>query len=202
MKLLEAIYRLIARPTSLDSLPYEELHQRFPNAKRAVWEEFVRRLRRLVFQAVQDNCRRKLPHASLEDLKEQTSQVFAEFYPEFGGGEGETVLLRFARVIRHILEDESFERIARRFYYHLPLYHVQDDQQRRFLAALFENGLATPPGKGFGEDIADRFQVPLEKALEVLRDGRKQLDEVINKEFTEEELRELTEDYLPDKEVS
>ena len=200
MDLLETIFRMFKRGSSPESLPYEELHRRFAYDRETVWAEFVRRLRRLVFHCAEESFRLESPSAARdkEEIEERTVRAFTEFYPEFNQGEPKTLLLRFAQAIRRILGEEAFARIALRFYYHLPLYHIQDDQPRRFMAALFENGLATRPGKEFASDLADRFQVSVEETKRILEKGQKQLRTIMDKDFSHEELQSLTEGLLPD----
>ena len=200
MDLRETIYRMLKRGRSPESLPYEELHRRFAYDRDVVWAEFVRRLQRLVFHCAEESSRLYAPSAarSREEIEENTVRAFKEFYPEFNQGEPETLLLRFAQAIRRVLGDEAFKQIALRFYYHLPLYHIQEDQPRRFMAALFENGLATRPGKDFAADLADRIQVSVERAKAMLLKGQKQLRKIMEKDFSRKELQERTEGLLPD----
>jgi hypothetical protein len=201
LDLVETIYRMLQRGTSLEALPYEELHRRFSHNREAVFGEFVRRLRRLIFHCAEESCRIASggdASPQLDEIQEKTIRAFTEFHPEFDQGDPETLLVRFAQAVRRVLGEDAFSVIALRFYYHLPLYHIPDDTQRRFLAALFENGLATRPGKEFAADLADRFQVSVGETKKILAKGQKRLRQIMDKDFSSDELRDYSEGYLPD----
>jgi len=192
MPLFQTIYEMFKRKTSLDRLPFEELAERYESEPVAAFEEFVRRMKLLVFQAALDFVRRAHPPASDAEVEEMVLKVFEDFTPEFASGEPSMVLVRFAAAIRRVLDDDAFEAIATRYYRQLPLYYVKDDQQRRFLSALYQDGVGPTPA----EDMAQRFQVTDDEARRIIRDGNRSLQDVIESDFTEDELREMTEDRI------
>jgi hypothetical protein len=181
MPLLQTIYRRFKRKPSLDRLPFEELAERYKSEPVAVFEEFVRRMQPLIFQAALDFEMRAHPSARDAEVEEMVLKVFEDFTPEFMSGDPSMVLVRFAAAIRRVL--------ATRYYHQLPLYHVKDDQQRRFLSASYQNGVGPTPA----EDMAQRFQVPVDEAQRIVRDGNRSLQDVIESDFTEDELSEMTE---------
>jgi len=189
MPLLQTIYKRFKRKPSLDRLPFEELAERYKSEPVAVFEEFVRRMQPLIFQAALDFETRAHPPASDAEVEEMVLKVFEDFTPEFMSGDPSMVLVSFAAAIRRVLDDEAFEAIATRYYHQLPLYHMKDDQQRRFLSASYQNGVGPTPA----EDMAQRFQVPVDEAQRIIRDGNRSLQDVIESDFTEDELSEMTE---------
>jgi hypothetical protein len=200
MGTLETIYRLMRKAglrPALDVLPFEELTGHYGWEGEAVFAEFVRRLDRIVFYAALDYCVRQNPSASKDEIEEQKIRVFEDFAPEFGSGDPPTLLRRFAEVIRRGLDEKAFEKIAHRYYYQLPLYHLKDDRQRQFLAAFYQNGVGTEEGKRLAEDLAERFQVTVEEAGRLLEKGQRSVNEIIENDFTTQELSELTEGNVP-----
>jgi hypothetical protein len=189
MPLFQTIYERFKRKPSLDRLPFEELAERYKSEPVAVLEEFVRRMQPLVFQAALDLETRLHPPASNAEVEEMALKVFEDFTPEFMSGDPSMVLVRFAAAIRRVLDDEAFEAIATRYYHQLLLYHVKDDQQRRFLSASYQKRFGPTPE----EDMAQRFQVTVDEARRIIRNANRSLQDVIESDFTEDELSEMTE---------
>ena len=189
MSLHETIYGWFKGRPGLDRLPFEELAGRYEVEPVAVFEEFVRRLEPLVFQAAFDFVTRTSHPATVVEVEKMTMKVFEDFTPEFASGARSMVLVRFAAAIRRVLDEEAFEAIATRYYHQLPLYHVKDDQQRRLLSASYQCGVGPTPA----EDMAQRFQITVDEAARILRNGNRSLRDVIANDFTEDELNELTE---------
>jgi hypothetical protein len=171
MPLLETIYGLFKGKPALDRLPFEELAGRYESEPVAVFEEFVRRMQPLVFQAALDFVTRVNPPPSKPEVEKMSLKVFEDFTPEFISGEPSMVLVRFAAAIRRVLDEEAFDAIATRYYYQLPLYYMKDDQQRRFLAASYQSGVGQMPT----EDLAERFQVTVDDASRIIREGNRSL---------------------------
>jgi hypothetical protein len=184
---------------SLESAPFEVLFRRYTkadaNEKRNIYAEFCRRVGTLVHQAAQDYAKRR----ASEDVDALVNRVFRAFVPQIGAGEPEFGLRRFASTVRSELDDEAFECIAHRLYYQLPLYHIANDEERRFLAAMFQQGLLAGGGVSHIQELSERLQVSPEHAERVVRCGWKRLDLVVAKDFDEQELNDFTEGYVVKK---
>lgn len=197
MRVLESLWARLWGTRPLESLPYEELLARYSKAPRAVYTEFCRRLHRTVFYAALDYAKRHAPADAEREANELTIRVFEAFAPQVASGEPATGLRRFAGVIRTLLDEEAFRMVARIYYRQLPLYHMENDEQRRVLAALFDDGLAVPSGTSMAESVAERFHMSVVRADVVIKMARQRLDRVIQEDFDPDELRSLTEDTLP-----
>lgn len=201
MTLLETIYRWIVfkKHPSLGALPFEELQTRYENEPLAVYEEFIRRLKTLVFYAAHDYLKREhersgRPAVERLEVEEKLIEVFREFGTEFTNGTPITILLRFATVIRRLLGDESFEKIACIYYPLLPTYHISNEKERRMLAAAYEEALS---GRvDIDEVLAERFGMSVDEAHSILQKARQHLDQIVNEEFEPGELQEATEGVL------
>jgi hypothetical protein len=184
----EEVLGWVFRRPPLASVPYEELVRRYPKERKEAFDEFVRRLSGIVFLAAADFCKRE----GVERAAELTTSAFEAFLPHIVAGVPEMVLRRFAGTIRGVLDDEAFRTIERLYYLHLPLYHLQDDEQRRCLEAMLASGLAAE-----APQIAERLLLPVERVEQLLKAGNRELDRVMHEDFEEAELRELTEGVLP-----
>src|SRR4051812_15720899 len=161
---------------SLESAPYEVLLSWYPAEQKTVFEEFVRRLSPLVFHASVDFCKRRgvKEEALQQRAKELKTSTFEDFFPEMGAGQPEMVLCRFATTLRSVLDDEAFRRIERFYYWHLPLYHLRNRDQRRCLEAMFASGLSATP-----QQISEQFHLPTAQVEELLRAGNRELERII-----------------------
>lgn len=182
------------RSPRLDSLPFEELQNHYREDPVATYREFIRRLRPLVFHAAVHYLHSQ-PGDSPSAVDKKVDEVFEEFSPQFCGGDPDTLLRRFAVAIRTVLGEDSFAAIGWRFYNLLAVYHLDDPEERRFLAASNENALGIE-GTSLAEDLAARLQVTADEVREVLPRANSNLQEVIRSKFSPEDLRDLTEDYL------
>lgn len=193
MDVLETIYRWSRwlRP-QLDRLPFEELARRYPREEVEVWTEFLRRLNRIVFYAAEEYLQRTKGTVAQQEADEKTMEVFEEFAPQFASGGPALLLRRFATVIRRVLDREAFESIAYRYYYQLPIYYLEDENQRRVLAACYESGLSPSLAK----QISQRFMMTLADAEKIIQAGNRSLEQIIANDFTPQELSELTEGYV------
>jgi hypothetical protein len=189
MDLLETIYEMFRKKPGLDRLPFEELQVRYRSEPTLVLKEFIRRVQPLVFQAALEFLRRTHSPAAQSDVEEASLKVFEDFTPEFTNGSPSTLLVRFAAAIKRILDDTAFEVIATRYYHQVPLYHLKDDQQRRLLAATYQRGV----GPDLVEYLAERFQLPTDEVERGLAEANKSLKRLIEKDFTEADLRTMTE---------
>src|SRR5438105_3273318 len=92
----------------IEVAPYEELFRRYAQAnvdeKRQIYEEFSRRLSRLVFRAAHDYVKRKKRHESEDEVSKLKDQVFRSFVPEMAAGDPAFGLRRFATHIRDVLD--------------------------------------------------------------------------------------------------
>lgn len=200
MGLIESIYEWRQRKPwrrrpRLDGLPFEELQERYDEDPGGVYKEFIRRLRGLVFWAVNAYMTKINPGTSRDTIEEKTMNIFQEFSPQFIRGEPQTILLRFAAVIRSELDDEVFRAMGVHYYKQLPIYHINDDEARRFLAAAFQYGLHDGE-KPIEEMLAERFNETPERVESILTRANAHLKKVIKKDFTPDELKELTEGYV------
>jgi hypothetical protein len=194
MDVLETIYRWSRRfKPKLDRLPFDELARRYPREELQVWTEFHRRLNKIVLNAAVEYVDRTRGTVSQQEVEEKMMQVFDEFAPRFASGNPDMLLRRFAAAIRRVLDDEAFESIAYRYYYHLPIYHLEDDQQRRVLAACYENALNLDVAK----QMSERFMITVAEAERIIDAANRSLSEVIANDFTPQELSKLTEGYVP-----
>ena len=203
MNQIQTIYRWIKSlwPGWLESALFEELFARFPKekaeGKRRIYEEFCRRLSRLVYLAAMDYAKRKITKELEVESEELKNRIFRTFVPEVAVGEPGHGLRRFATCIRSILDEEAFSCIARAFYYQLPLYHLSDAEERKFLAVVFqEQELSTPGDTTHRQLLAERFQVSPEHAERVIKRANRHLEEVIANDFEDKELQDLTEGYV------
>jgi len=190
--LLSRLWHWLRGRPSLDSAPYEELLRRYPSEPEAVFHEFMRRLHEIVFMAAAEFCSRRGVPAVQDKAAELTMSAFESFLPEMGAGEPEMVLRRFAGMIRRTLDDEAFDSIERVYYRHLLLYHLQDDNQRRALEAMFASGLAAT-----AQQIAARLLLPVATVERLLQDGNRELERIRNADFEEAELKLMTDGRLP-----
>jgi hypothetical protein len=198
MGLFESTYRWIpwkSRP-DLRAIPFEELQNRYSEDPKAVYEEFIRRLRWLVFYAVEEYMDRTQPRRTREEIEDTVIGIFQDFSPEFNSGEPQMILVRFANIVRRALDDEAFRVIARRFYRQVPIYHLSEPLERRLLAAAYEEGLSKE-GTSMAETLAERFDVAPDEVRKILAQANKNLAKVIQQDFDGDELRELSEGYLP-----
>jgi hypothetical protein len=189
---------LLGRKAALNTVPFEELPKRYGSEAEEVFREFMSRLKSLVFYAAEDYLKRtnmRIP--TQKEADDKMVEVFEEFLPQFTAGDDSTLLLRFAEVIRDKLDHDAFEKIGLRYYYQLPIYHLNNDDERRYLAASYETGLGTEEGKELAEDLAERFKVTVHEARRILKKGNESLVKVMTSDFTVQELRGLTEGYLP-----
>ena len=83
--------------------------------------------------------------------------------------------------------------MAPRYYAQLPIYHIEDGEQRRFLAAAYRDG----PAPGFDERLARRFGVPVGRCRAILRRANAAYRSVVDEKFLPRELRRSTDGYLP-----
>lgn len=198
MSLLKSIYEW--RPwkgeRKLDALPFEELTSSYADDPGGTYTEFVRRLQRLIFYAVSEYLLRTEGHTTREAIEEKVGSIFQEFSPQFGSGDPQTILLRYASVIRKELDEEAFHVIGLFFYKQLPTYHIADEQARSVLAAAYQEALSEQT-KPMVEILAERFNRNPEEIQRILRKANQDLQTVMNDEFTRDELSELTEGYLP-----
>jgi hypothetical protein len=193
MGLLESIYGWATRfRPKLDRLPFDELARRYPREELEVWKEFVRRMNKIVFYAAEEYMQRTREKIVSEEVGEKAMQVFQEFAPQFGSGRTEMLLRRFAIAIRRVLDNEAFESIAHRYYYQLPIYYLEDEAQRRVMAACYESGLSPSIAK----QISERFMITVDDANRIIKAGNRSLEEIITKDFTLQELTEQTEGYV------
>ena len=198
MGLFESTYGWIPwkRRPELWAIPFEELQNRYSEDPKAVYEEFVRRLRWLVFYAAEEYMGRTQPGRTREEIEDAVIGIFEDFSPEFNSGEPQMILVRFANILRRALDDEAFRVIARRFYTQFPIYHLSDRWERRLLAAAYEEGL-TKQAKSMAESLAERFDVAPDEVRKILAKANNDLAKIIQQEFDVDELRELSEGYLP-----
>jgi hypothetical protein len=198
MPLLQTIYALLDRlRPPLDRLPFEELAKRYAREPDAVFEEFHRRLNRIVFHAAEEYVDGRhgtglQPDAMEAMIEEMTLQVFERFAPQFARGAEDMLLCRFARVIREVLGNEAFESIAWRYYYQLPIYYIENKDQRRYLSACYEMGLKPPLVK----QISERFMVTVAEADRIIEAANQSLKEIVANDFEPQELAKLTEGYV------
>ena len=184
-------------PKNLERLTYEDLVSCYgggpPGQSRRVFTEFHRRLRPYVEVAAGDFARRR-PDAGLPDAL--AKMVFETFVSSLGL-EPSMVLRRFARHIRERLDDAAFKRIARSYYQQLPLYYLSDEKERRFLDVLNQEGLAASEDSSTKQILAGRLLVSEEEVVRVLKSANQSMKRVLEDEFREDELKQLSEGYLP-----
>jgi len=193
MPLIETIGRWLGRKPSVDKLPFEELPTRYVDDPEGVYEEFVRRLHRIVFQAAKDFLARNEPaSADKEGVELKVMEAFRDFAPQFAIGDPSLLLVQFEGAVRRVLDDEAFQGIAHRYYYQLPIYHLKDEEQRKYLAASYEKGIRST----VAEEIAEQFRVSIEHASKVIAEGNRSIEDLIANDFTEEELKDMTQGYV------
>jgi len=158
-----------------------------------VYREFVLRLHRLVFQAATDYVTRNGSVPTQEKLDELTEDVFTEFLSSFASGSPETVLCRFAMSIRRTLDPAAFQVIGSRYYYQLPIYYIDNEARQSILAAAYERGL----GPDVVSAMAQKFGIDVKQAEDLIRAANADLKLIISRQFKLDELRQLTEGYLP-----
>jgi hypothetical protein len=198
MGLLDSTYRWRPwrRRPDLSTVPFEELQNYYSGDPKGAYEEFIRRLRQLVFYAAEEYLTRAGSASASDEVENRVMEIFAEFSPEFNSGEPQMILARFAKVIRRLLDEDAFRVIARHFYTQLPLYHLSDAQERRFLAASYEGALSKTESS-LAETIAKRFDVTPDEVRKSLPKANQNLAKVIEREFGADELQEISEGYLP-----
>lgn len=192
MRIPKTIIRWWGRP-GLDRELFEELGTRYVEEPEQVFEEFVRRLNRLVFQAALDFLTRKGQPITQNEVEELVMDVFRDFAPSFVSGSPGTLLRRFADAIRRVLDATAFQQIAYRYYLQGPIYHLKDIEQRKLLAAVYQEGL----GLDVVEKIADRFDMGVGQVEDVITKASGALNRLIAEDFSQAELKTLTEGYLP-----
>ena len=192
MRAFKSIYEWWKGKRRIDAVPFEELQSSYRDDPAGCFKEFVRRLSGLVFSAAASYLKRIDPRTSTGSIRAKTERIFQEFSPQFIGGEPQTILLRFADVIRRELDDATFSAMAPIYYLQLPIYHVADDRSRQLLAAFLQEG---KPDEVV-ELLAQRFNEPVEQIEYDLQKANRDLRKVISEDFTPEELRELTEGYI------
>lgn len=203
MQLLDTIYRLVKSFGSewVERAPYEELFRRYKRAniseKGQIYYEFCSRLSRLVYRASQDYVQRGKTAESDDSVEKLKDRVFRSFAPDMAAGDPDYGLRRFGTHISNILDKEAFDCIARAFYYQLPIYHIANDEQRRILAAMLQAEMSKKKGSSYVEQVAEDFCMSPERVKVVMKAANKRLEYVIDNDFEREELRELTQGYLP-----
>jgi hypothetical protein len=195
MAFLQTIYRwLWTGERKLEALLFEELQDYAAENPEGAYNEFVRRLQRLVFYAAEEYLQRNSSEVTRDAIEEKVGKIFEEFSPQFGSGDPQTILLRFAAVIRRELDADSFGIIGLFYYKQLPTYHISDDEARIILAASYQEALSSEGS--LKEALAYRFNRSPDEIERILKRAHKEYDKVINEEFSSEELNELTEGYL------
>jgi len=200
MDLLQTIRRWIhrVRGVRLEALPFEELQNRYQEDPQKIYEEFIRRLSKLVFYAAEDFLKRQGEPLSQDKIEESGMRVFEDFGPEFGNGEPIMLLVRFADVIRlRVLDEAAFQRISTFYYRLLPTYHLSDDTERRFLVAAYQAALGDTEERMIDEVLAERFETTAARAASILKRAHQHLNDVIRNEFEVSELQQATEGCLP-----
>lgn len=172
---------------------FEALAAEFASKPEEVYDEFVRRLHYLVFQAAHHFLAKRAGPTDTATTNHLTTAVFAEFAPEFASGSPGSLLRRFAAAIRRKLDDESFRLIAPFYYRQLVVYEIPDLEVRRVMAVAY--------GRGIGPDTIDglskRFQLPREHVVQLLSTGHAMIERIMKRDFDPGELSRETEGYLP-----
>jgi hypothetical protein len=196
MGIIQTIYGWLpwSGERKLEALPFEELQESAAENPVGAYEEFVRRMQRLVFYAAEEYLQRNSAEVTREATEEKVSHIFEEFSPQFGSGDPSTILLRFAAVIRRELDDEAFRVIGLFFYKQLPTYHISDNDARIILAASYQEALSNEGS--LKEALAERFNRSPNEIERILKKAHKEYEKVTSEEFSTDELEELTEGYL------
>jgi hypothetical protein len=186
----------LRKPRRLQTLPYEELPAYYRVDPRGVSHEFMRRLHKIVCRASVDYALRNPEHGKMtsDQAAELTVRAFQGFAPEFLSGKPETLLLRFAGVMRQqVLDATAFLSIRRLYYHQLPLYHLKNDEQRRLLAAFYDEAL-DPTRLG---QVAAEAHLSVDETKRIIKEANQALNRVISNRFKAADLRNLTENLLP-----
>jgi len=195
MSFLKTIYRwLWTDERKLEALLFEELQDYAAENPEGAYNEFIRRLQRLVFYAAEEYLQRKSSEVTRDAIEEKVGQIFEEFSPQFGSDDPQTILLRFAAVMRRQLDADSFGIMGLFYYKQLPIYHISDDEARIILAACYQDALSSEGS--LKEALADRFNRSPDEIEKILKKAHKEYDKVMREEFSSDELNQLTEGYL------
>jgi hypothetical protein len=193
--------RSLKRRHSPESLTFEELAACPAGRIGPCFEEFMRRLRSLVFWAAQDRRQRILAGVSADALRseaeDETLGIFVRFVPFFRAGEPDLVLPRFAHHVRNELDAGAFERIRFRYYEQLPLYYLSDARQRSFLSAAHELRLAGADGKSLTETLAGRMHESIPQTKKIVSAANQSVKRILDYEHDKVEWRRRSEDTLP-----
>ena len=166
--------------------------------RKKIYEEFIRRLKDLVFYAAEDFLKRQGGRVTRQDIEEMGIRVFEDFGPEFGNGDPIMLLVRFANAMRRrVLDQEAFDRIAAFYYPLLAAYHISDDTERRFLVRAYQAAIGDQHEKTIDEVLAERFDTTVAEATSILKRARQHLNRVMETEFEASELRQASENWLP-----
>lgn len=170
---------------TLDGLPFEELlhDARFPFDKR--YQEFCRRLVRLVRLATVYYKRRSDPAA---DPDKTTARIFSEFAGQCLACDPRLVLVEFARVIRQATDGPAFTRIRGHFYRMLLVYHLPNAEQRRVMQVLTETALS------FDEEaVAAGLGMSVERMVKIAASANQRIEKIARTQFPPGELEARTE---------
>jgi hypothetical protein len=192
MAAFQSILGVFGWKQPLERLPFEELLGRYAGEPGPVYEEFVKRLHRIIFQAALEYLTRGNHAVSQVGVEEMTTKVFEEFAPQFASGKAAMLLVDFAAAVRRVLDHQAFEKIAYRYYYLLPIYHLKDDLEKKLLAASYQRGIRPD----LVEQLAGQFNMPAGQIQRSIEKANASLKAVIADDFTPWELSVFTEGYV------
>jgi len=129
-----------------------------------------------------------------------TGTVFKEFVNRFPANAEIRGLSQTASIIRDVIGERAFyaSNLPLLYYLHLPLYHLTDKAQRRYVNAMLDRGLADlREGLDLEGEIAVELSVSREEVALGLQRGWKELERIMQSEFERDELAASTESFLP-----
>jgi hypothetical protein len=178
----------------MEDFPYEQLFEDFGSNPAEVMAEFDHRLWRTVFGMALDVARGDglSGDAATKRAEELTEEAFASFEPAFDKGNPKYGLARFAENLRAIVGHDAFDKNAVTFYTQLPLYYIENAEQRECLALLLERGVSEEALS----EIAASKGISVDALGAIVQAANEAIEKAKHDEFDEGELQMLTEGYL------
>jgi hypothetical protein len=192
MNRVEEVFRewLFGKHKPVEDATYEALFSaEYPDE--VAYPELIRRLKPIV---------KAMAYCDDPDTAEEaTNGIFAEFTHHWPGSPPEAGLLRFAWLIRNRIGQNAFYGggQARVFYMQLPLYHIEDPQLRRCIQLQCERGFNRWTDQSFTQELADALHISAKQAIALSQQAWRELRDVMDNKFDQEQLKRWTEGYLP-----